>query len=76
MLMKFYMKMNKVKSDNNSILLQVKLQKKLTIPFLRNRNNIFTESDNGEIPQELEFFSGGAEQASSLFSRLDEHNLI
>ena len=53
-----------------------KVTKETYYSFLRNSNNIFTESDNDEILQELEFFSGGAEQASSLFSRLDEHNLI
>ena len=53
-----------------------KVRKETDYPWLRNRNEIFTEPDNDEIPQELEFFSGGAEQASSLFSRLDESNLI
>ena len=53
-----------------------KVRKETGYPWLRNRNEIFTEPDNDEIPQELEFFSGGAEQASSLFSRLDESNLI
>ena len=41
-----------------------------------NESEILTELDNDKIPQELEFFSGGAEQARSLFSRIDSHNLI
>ena len=53
-----------------------KVRKETGYPWLRNRNEIFTKPDNDEIPQELEFFSEGAEQASSLFSRLDESNLI
>ena len=53
-----------------------KVRKETGYPWLGNRNEIFTEPDNDEIPQELEFFSGGSEQASSLFSTLDESNLI
>ena len=41
-----------------------------------NKASKIRQQYNDEIPQELEFFSGGAEQASSLFSRLDSHNLI
>ena len=41
-----------------------------------NESEILTELDNDEIPQELEFFSGGAENARSLFSRIYSHNLI
>ena len=41
-----------------------------------NESEILTELDKDEIPQELKFFSGGAEQARSLFSRIDSHNLI
>ena len=41
-----------------------------------NESQILTELDKDEIPQELEFFSGGAENARSLFSRIDSHNLI
>ena len=41
-----------------------------------NESEILTELDKDEIPQELEFFSGGTEQAKSLFSKLDSHNLI
>ena len=44
--------------------------------IVRKENEILTEPNNDEIPQEIEVFSGGAEQASSLFSRLDSHNLI
>ena len=43
---------------------------------LPNESEILTELDKDEIPQELEFFSGGAENARSLFSRIDSHNLI
>ena len=54
-----------------------RVRKENEYPWLRKKNNkIFTEPDNDDIPQELEFFSGGAEQASSSFSRLDSHNLI
>ena len=41
-----------------------------------NESEILTELDKDEIPQELEFFSGGAENARSLFSRIDSHNLV
>ena len=41
-----------------------------------NESEILTELDKDEIPQELEFFIGGAENARSLFSRIDSHNLI
>ena len=41
-----------------------------------NESEILTELDKDEIPQELEFFSGGAENARSLYSRIDSHNLI
>ena len=44
--------------------------------IVRKESEIFTEPNNDEIPQEIEIFSGGAEQASSLFSRLDSHNLF
>ena len=44
--------------------------------IVRKESEIFTEPNNDEIPQEIEFFNGGAEQASSLFSKLDSHNLI
>ena len=40
-----------------------------------NESEILTELDKDEIPQELEFLSGGAEQARSLLSRIDSHNL-
>ena len=53
-----------------------RVRKENEYPWLRKKNEIFTEPDNDDIPQELEFFSGGAEQASSLFSRLDSRNLI
>ena len=43
---------------------------------LPNESEILTELDKDEIPQELECFSGGAENARSLFSRIDSHNLI
>ena len=43
---------------------------------LPNESEILTELDKDEILQELEFFSGGAENARSLFSRIDSHNLI
>ena len=52
-----------------------RVRKETDYPWLR-KNEIFTEPDNDEIPQELELFSGGAEQATSLFSRLDANNLI
>ena len=41
-----------------------------------NESEILTKFDKDEIPQELEFFSGGTERAKSLFSKLDSHNLI
>ena len=41
-----------------------------------NESEILTELDKDEILQELVFFSGGAENARSLFSRIDSHNLI
>ena len=41
-----------------------------------NEGEILTKLDKDEIPQELEFFSGGAENVRSLFSRIDSHNLI
>ena len=41
-----------------------------------NESEILTELDKAEIPQELEFFSGGAENARSLFSRIDSRKLI
>ena len=40
-----------------------------------NEGEILTKLDKDEIPQELEFFSGGAENVRSLFSRIDSHNL-
>ena len=43
---------------------------------LPNESEILIELDKDEIPQELEFFSLGAENARSLFSRIDSHNLI
>ena len=52
-----------------------RVRKETDYPWLR-KNEIFTEPDNDEIPQELELFSRGAEQATSLFSRLDANNLI
>ena len=41
-----------------------------------NESEILTELDKDEIPQELEFFSGGPEQSRSLISKIDSHNLI
>ena len=32
--------------------------------------------DKGEIPEELQFFSGGRSNSNSLFQRLESHNLI
>ena len=43
---------------------------------LPNESEILIELDKDEIPQELEFFSLGAENARSLFSRIYSHNLI
>ena len=41
-----------------------------------NESDILTEFDKDEIPQELEFFSGGPEQSRSLISKIDSHSLI
>ena len=47
---------------------------------LDDRQNIYNDFadqlDRDKIPEELEFFSGGSEQARSLFSKLDSFKLI
>ena len=52
----------------------------LNVGSVRQENNEYTDFveqlDRGEIPEELEFFTGGQRQAKSLFSKLDSHNLI
>ena len=52
----------------------------LNVGSVRQENNEYTDFveqlDRGEIPEELEFFTGGKRQANSLFSKLDSHNLI